>query len=166
MRLVDYICSCEIYCPTRIACVGLSGGGLQSLWLAALDERIACAIVSGYFYGYKDSLLKLSENCSCNYLPHLWEAVDMGDIGALVAPRPLFIESGDQDYYNGERGVVNTTEQAQITRSAYRLLDAEENFFHHIFVGKHRWNGEKAYPFLQKNLSSISNYNTNLKTNS
>jgi hypothetical protein len=62
--------------------------------LTALYYRIKAAVISGYFYGYKQSLLEMPDNCSCNYVPHLWEKVDMGDMGALIAPRTLLIETG------------------------------------------------------------------------
>lgn len=145
MRLVDYIES-RPDCGT-IGCAGLSGGGLQTLWLAAMDERIQCAAVSGYFYGYKDALLKLSDNCACNYVPNLWKYVDMGDLGALIAPRPLLIESGSRDPLNGERGLANVTEQLEITRQAYELFGKEERLRHYVFDGEHRWDGAETYDF-------------------
>ena len=55
---------------------------------------IAARFVSGYLYGFKESLLDKHENCSCNYVPHLYEYVDMCDIAALIAPRPLLVETG------------------------------------------------------------------------
>lgn len=154
MRLLDYIQARPDCDPARVACAGLSGGGLQTLWLSALDERVRCAVVSGYFYGYKDSLLRLNGNCSCNYVPGLWQLADMGDIGALIAPRPLLIETGDADPLNGERGVANVQEQVAITRQAYALLDAGERLYHHIFPGEHRWCGEKAVPWLAAHLAA------------
>lgn len=51
MRLADYALSCD-FINGHIACAGLSGGGMQSLWLAAMDSRIESCVVSGYFYGY------------------------------------------------------------------------------------------------------------------
>lgn len=149
MRLIDYIETREDCAQDRIGCCGLSGGGLQTLWLTALDERVSCAVVSGYFYGYKDALLNLY-NCSCNYVPELWENVDMGDIAALIAPRALLIETGDQDPLNGERGLDNVTEQVEIAARAYRLMDAEERFVHHVFRGGHVWDGEKTYAFADR----------------
>lgn len=149
-RLLDYVQTRPDCDPARIGCAGLSGGGLQTLWLSALDERVRSAVVSGYFYGYRDSLLLLNANCSCNYVPGLWELVDMGDIGALVAPRPLFIETGSQDHLNGPRGLPNVEEQVAITRQAYALLGAGERLGHHVFPGEHRWYGEQAIPWLEQ----------------
>ena len=67
-RLIDYIATRKDCRADRIGCAGLSGGGLQTLWAAALDDRIRCAVISGYLYGYKESLLDLPDNCSCNYV--------------------------------------------------------------------------------------------------
>jgi dienelactone hydrolase len=150
MRLIDYIVTREDCDPERIGCGGLSGGGLQTLWVTAMDDRIKCAVVSGYFYGYKDSLLRLSVNCGCNYVPHLWEYADMGDLGALIAPRPLLIETGSLDPLNGERGVPNVTEQVEIAQKSYRLFNMDERITHFVFEGMHEWNGEKTPAFLKK----------------
>jgi len=154
MRLIDYIELREDCRRDKIGCVGLSGGGLQALWLAAMDDRIAFVGVSGYFYGYKDSLLEMNKNCSCNYVPRLWETVDMGDIGALIAPTPFVIESGTRDPLNGCRGIDNATEQVEITRKAYALFHAEEAITHDIFDGAHQWNGRKIYEKAEKYLCS------------
>lgn len=152
IRLIDYIETRDDCRQDKIGCVGFSGGGLQALWLAAMDDRIAFAGISGYFYGYKDSLLEMNKNCSCNYVPRLWGTVDMGDIGALIAPRPFVIESGTRDPLNGWRGIHNVTEQVEIVRKAYALFHAEEAIIHDIFDGAHRWNGRKIYINAEKYL--------------
>ena len=150
MRLLDYIGTRSECAGQKTGCIGLSGGGLQTLWLSALDERVSCAIDSGYFYGVKDSLLHLSDNCDCNYVPHLWEMADMGDLGALIAPRPFMVETGDADPLNGPRGVANVVEQVAIAESAYRLLGAPERISVDVFHGPHRWNGEKTLAWLDR----------------
>jgi dienelactone hydrolase len=150
MLLIDYLTTREDCDPERLCALGLSGGGAQALWLAALDERVRVAVVSGYFYGYRDSLLILNENCSCNYVPNLWQTVDMGDLGALIAPRPLHIESGDKDPLNGPRGLINVDEQLEIARQAYALSGDQEKLAHSVFSGVHRWDGTEVYPWLKQ----------------
>lgn len=151
-RLIDYAQSRDDVIKSRIACAGLSGGGYQTLWASAWDKRIKCSIISGYMYGYKESLLEMHNNCSCNYVPHLYETVDMGDILALLAPRPVLIETGTKDPLNGRSGVKNVKSQMTIARKAYRLHGAEKDLQHDIFEGGHRWNGVKTIPFLNKYL--------------
>lgn len=150
-RLIDYIETRDDCMSGRIGCAGLSGGGLQTLWAAALDERIRCAVVSGYMYGFKESLLDIN-CCQCNYVPHLYEYVDMGDIAALIAPRPLVIETGARDGLNGASGLGNVRPQVNTIKKAYRALGTPRMLVHDIFEGPHRWNGVKAIPWLKKHL--------------
>ncbi len=153
MRAVDYLYWRGEWDGARCGCLGFSGGGMQALMASALDERIRLVVISGYLYGYKDALLRLNRNCSCNYVPHLWEHWDMGDIASLIAPRPFWIQSGKEDRLNGPRGIDNVTEQVEIIRRAYRLFGAEDRLLHEICPGGHRWNGEN----LERNLEKLGN---------
>lgn len=150
MRLLDYIQTRTEWNTKEIGCLGFSGGGMQTLWAAALDDRISVAAISGYFYGYKEALLERNGNCNCNYVPHLWEHVDMGDIGALLAPRPVWIQSCAEDHLNGARGIANVTEQIDIMRWAYCFYEAEDVIFHEICPGGHQWHGENLKEYLEK----------------
>ena len=149
MRLIDYLELRNEWDTEHIGCLGFSGGGMQTLYLAALDERIQYAVISGYMYGFRDALLTLNRNCSCNYIPHLWEHLDMGDIASLIAPRPLVIQSCRQDRLNGPRGIVNTVEQAAVIEKAYRLCHAEKLPLHDICEGGHQWHGERLDMYLK-----------------
>ena len=150
MRLLDYIQTRPETAGRSMGCIGLSGGGLQTLYLCALDDRVACAVCSGYFYGVEDSLLHLSNNCDCNYVPHLWENADMGDLAALVAPHPLLIETARQDGLNGPRGIDNVAEQYAITEGAYQLLGADDRLAIDYFDGGHVWHGTVAWDWLAR----------------
>lgn len=142
MRALDYLEERGEWGFRSPGCLGFSGGGMQALWLSALDKRVGIAVISGYFYGYRDALLTLNQNCSCNYVPHLWEHFDMGDIASLIAPRPLLIQSCRGDRLNGPRGIVNAKEQVGIVRAAYRLCGASGLLVHEICDGPHQWHGE------------------------
>ncbi len=150
MRLIDYICERGEWDTKEIGCLGFSGGGMQTLWLAALEDRISYAVISGYFYGYKDSLLTLNGNCSCNYVPGLWRHVDMGDIGALLAPRPVMIQSCRADHLNGERGLENVYEQLEIMKRAYQLFDAQDCILHDVQEGGHCFHKGQLAGFLDR----------------
>lgn len=148
-RLVDYIQTRKDCRPGKVGCAGLSGGGLQTLWASALDDRIRCSVISGYYYGYKDALLRQT-CCACNYVPGLCRYADMGDIGALIAPRPLPIESGDHDPLNGvTTGLKNVLSQVAVTRKAYRLLDAGDALSHEVCAGQHKWY-RTGIPWMQR----------------
>lgn len=149
-RLIDYVQLREDCRADRIGCVGFSGGRLQALYASALDERIACTVISAYMYGFRQALLANPDHCWCNYVPHLFEYLDMGDIAALIAPRPLFVETGDHDPCNGADGLANVGSQIDIIRRAYHLLEAEAMLRHHVFPGEHEWHGVEAIPWLER----------------
>lgn len=151
-RLLDLLCEWDTVDSKRIGCAGMSGGGQQTVWLAALDSRIKAAITSGYFYGFKDSLVSLPGNCACNFVPHMWRTMDMGDLGAMIAPRPFWVESGRKDHLEGKRGLDNVYPQIETAKRAYQLYGKEENLYHSIHDGGHEWRGEGMLDFLDKNL--------------
>jgi hypothetical protein len=117
-----------------------------------LDERVRAAVVSGYFYGVKESLLEMAGNCDCNIVPSLWLYADMGDLGGLIAPRGLFIETGDADPLNGRSGLDNVYPQVELSRRAFAGLGADGQMDHHVFQGPHRWDGTRAIPWLEEQL--------------
>jgi hypothetical protein len=115
---------------------------MQTLYLSALDERVRNVFISGYMYGFKDSLMILNGNCNCNYVPHLWEHFDMGDIGSLIAPRNLMIQSCREDHLNGPRGLENVYEQVEIIKNIYALYGRTNLPIHDICDGGHKWHDE------------------------
>lgn len=148
MRLSDWLLARQ-ETSNCLVCAGMSGGGQQVLWFAALDDRVSAAIVSGYFYGVKESLIELPQNCACNFVPHLFETADMGELGALIAPRPFFVESGECDPLSGRSRIANVLGQIEVTKRAYELFGAEENLLHSVHSGGHEWRGEGMRDFLR-----------------
>ena len=91
VRAVDLIASQEGVDTSRIGCAGLSLGGEMSMWLAAMDTRIAACVSCG-FLTVMDQMER--DHCMCWLLDGLRELVDFADIFALVAPRPLQCQNG------------------------------------------------------------------------
>ena len=76
--------------------MGISGGGTCTLFSAALEPRIRAAMVSGYLNTFRDCIMSVS-HCIDNYVPGILNWAEMYDVAGLVAPRPLFAESGEKD---------------------------------------------------------------------
>ncbi|MDD5936609.1 MAG: alpha/beta hydrolase family protein [Clostridiales bacterium] len=142
MRLVDYVYERDDFDVTELGFVGFSGGGMQTLYTAALDERIQKVVISGYLYGFRDSHLFLNGNCNCNYVPRLWEYYDCGDIGSLLCPRQVIIQSCKEDHLNGPRGLANVFEQLEIMNDAYALYQAQDNLKVDLREGGHCFHPE------------------------
>ncbi|WP_210121638.1 dienelactone hydrolase family protein [Treponema parvum] len=137
MRLIDYLERRAEWSLDNLGSIGFSGGGMQTLWLSAMDARVKQVYISGYFYGARDSFMLLNGNCSCNYVPGLWRHFDLGDIASIIAPKPMVIQTCSEDALNGPRGLKNVEEQLQILRKAYSFYNAEDRLIHEIFPGQH-----------------------------
>lgn len=148
MRSVDYLRTRAEVDRERMAVMGISGGGLTSFFSAALDERIAAAVVSGYFNTFKACIFSLS-HCIDNYFPGMLNVVEMPDIAGLIAPRPVFFESGTKDNIFP----VEATRQAyRQARRIYRVFGAPKNVGLEVFEGEHQFWGRGAFEFLAKHL--------------
>jgi hypothetical protein len=91
MRAVDLLVAQKEVDRSRIGCAGLSLGGEMSMWLAAMDTRVAACVSSG-FLTVMDQMER--DHCMCWKIDGLRELVDFADIFALVAPRPLQCQNG------------------------------------------------------------------------
>lgn len=146
MRLIDYIGERPEPIRGGLGCLGLSGGGTTTLFTAALDPRITCAIVSGALNTFRDSLMSVM-HCSCNFVPGLLKYAEMSDIAGLIAPRPLFIESGTQD----DIFPIEATRRALAALQAiYAVFEADDRLGADFFEGEHQWHGALAYPWLER----------------
>ncbi len=152
MLLLDLMDIFSMVDQRRIACVGFSGGGMYSMWLTAMEDRIAAAVVSGYVHGFKDCILS-SHLCPCNFVPGLWNVADLSDICSLIAPRPFYVENGRQDPLSGPMGIAGPTKQTERIREAYRAYGREENFRFETPKGGHQWYGG-GIPFLVEALGN------------
>ncbi len=87
MRGVDLLSSLTYVDPKNIGATGASGGGNQTMWLSAVDERIKAAmpVVSvGTFESYI-----MRSNCICELLPDGFTFTEEAGVLALVAPRAI-----------------------------------------------------------------------------
>lgn len=85
--------------PARIATLGISMGATHAYWLAALDDRIAACAHLCAFADIGPLIDSGNHDLHGIYMtvPGLLEKGDMGDVAALVAPRPQLVASGLKD---------------------------------------------------------------------
>ncbi|MGC3992205.1 MAG: hypothetical protein QM796_21425 [Chthoniobacteraceae bacterium] len=83
LRALDFLIGLPGIDPTRIACTGASGGGTQTMMLAAIDARLAaafpCVMVGTAMQG----------GCTCENACYLRIGQGNVDIAAAFAPKPM-----------------------------------------------------------------------------
>jgi hypothetical protein len=130
----------------KVALMGISGGGQMTLWTTAIEPRIKAAVVSGYFNTFRDSVMAM-HHCVCNFIPGVAQNLEMTDLGALIAPRPLLIEGGTTDPIFP---IDATLKSVAKIKKIYKTFGAAGNVEEDIFEGDHQWSGKKVEAFLKK----------------
>src|SRR5882724_2637490 len=66
MRTIDWIATRPELDANRVGCMGCSGGGMATLFAAAVDTRIKASLVSSYLNTFRDCVMSIS-HCIDNY---------------------------------------------------------------------------------------------------
>src|SRR5947208_12727813 len=130
--------------------MGISGGGTCTTFSAALEPRIKVALISGYLIIFRDCILSLS-HCMDNYVPGILNYAEMYDVAGLIAPRPLFVESGEKDDIFP---IAASRESFARVKKVYEVFGAGGVVEQETFDGPHSFWGVKGIPFLRPQLSS------------
>jgi len=150
MRAIDYIETRSDLDSRRVGCMGISGGGTCTLFSAALEPRIRVALISGYLNTFRDSVGSIS-HCIDNYVPGILNWAEMYDVAGLIAPRPLFVESGEKDNIFPIQASI---ESFQKVRQIYAVFGAADRAEQEVFNEAHSFWGKKGIPFLVRHLSA------------
>lgn len=149
IRCVDFLETLPVVDKNRIGCAGLSLGGEMTMWLGALDTRIAATLSSG-FLTVMDQMEQ--SHCMCWKFPGLRRLVDFADIYSLVAPRPLVCQNGlnepsDQFYVSLARKAFS---EIQVI---YGDLVRPENITLDVHKGAHEIDLPGLLCFFEKHLN-------------
>jgi dienelactone hydrolase len=150
MRTIDYLETRPEFDPKRIGCMGISGGGTITTFASALETRIRAALVSGYLNTFRDSIFSLS-HCIDNYVPGILHWCEQHDVAGLIAPRPLFCESGMKDDIFPIDAFRRGFAEVQ---KVYQVMGAADLVANEIHEGPHVFSGKLGLPFLAKHLGA------------
>lgn len=118
IRATDFVSSLPDVDPARIVATGASGGGTQTFFLMAVDDRIkAAAPVNMISATAQGGVCENAANLRAG-----WPDFSNMVVGALMAPRPLILISNGGDWT-----VETPNEVFPAIQSIYRLFGAEKN---------------------------------------
>ena len=140
-RAIDLLVNFKQLDLDKILITGNSGGGTLSYYAACMDERIKCVAPSCAFCSFETSILRVY-HCACNYIPDIYKWFEMQDLACLIAPRPLAILAGTQDWAFPIYGVE---EGYKTVQKIYEKVGARENCtlapkdMEHYWEGVYEW---------------------------
>jgi dienelactone hydrolase len=152
VRTVDWIETRKDLDARRVGLMGISGGGTVTSFASALEPRIRAAMISGYLNTFKDSIVAMS-HCIDNYVPGILNWCENYDVASLIAPRPLYVESGTRDNIFPIEASKSAFEKV---RKVYEALGAAELVKQEVFEGEHLFHGGGGIPFLARHLKEVS----------
>ncbi|NLN30360.1 MAG: prolyl oligopeptidase family serine peptidase [Bacteroidales bacterium] len=152
IRAVDYLVSRREVDPSRIGITGRSGGGTQSAYIAAFDERVLAAAPENYLTSYRRLLQSIGPQDAEQVMFHfLQRGLDHADLLLVRAPKPAMMITTTRDMFSIQGSMETEKEVAEI----YRMYGEEENFSRiedddgHASTKKNR---EAMYAFFRENL--------------
>ncbi|MBI4909104.1 MAG: prolyl oligopeptidase family serine peptidase [Acidobacteria bacterium] len=174
-RAVDYLQTLDLIDPARIGSIGHSHGGYTTLIAMALDERIRAGVSSCGFETFRHDGNVWRWSHATALLPRLGFYIssphinmrnyagvqdsetpqtpfDMHWVLGLIAPRPLFLSTSDEDAIFPNAGWSARMALARL-EPVYRLHAAESKLESYYFRGGHGFPVEaanRAYGFLDR----------------
>ncbi|MCR2803850.1 dienelactone hydrolase family protein [Paenibacillus soyae] len=133
----------------RVGAMGFSGGALIAYVAAALNERIQATLLTGFTNTFKDSILAM-RHCIDNYTPGLLRHAELPELIGLIAPRPLFLESGERDRLFP---VDSFRAAAAAIEGIYKKEGAQNKLAFDVFPGIHEVSGRHSFDWLKEQLS-------------
>ncbi len=150
IRALDYLLSREEVDPNHVGITGNSGGGTQTTWLAALDDRWTMAapacFVTTFRRNAENELPADTEQCPPNVLQL---GLDHSDFIAAMAPRPAILLTQEKDFFDVRGG----EEAFKRLKHLYTLLGKPDNIQLQTGPDPHGYsqpNREAMYRFFNK----------------
>jgi dienelactone hydrolase len=99
LMALDYLASRPEVDADRIGVTGMSMGATRSWWLMALDERIKTGVAIACLTRYQNLIASggIHEHGIYYFVPGMLNHFDTEAVVALIAPRPVLFQTGDQD---------------------------------------------------------------------
>lgn len=136
MRAIDYLESRPDVDPQRIGVTGASGGGNQSMYIGAIDQRLQ-AVVPVCSVGTYQAYLGAA-CCLCEVVPGAISFTEEAGVLGLVAPRGLLVISATRDAF--QFSVGEARKSVAWARKVYDLYAATDRLRHATFESPHDYN--------------------------
>lgn len=136
-RALDVLCARPDVDAAQVGCAGLSGGGMRTVFLGGLDDRIRCAVAVGFMTTWRDFLFdKCFTHTWMTYVPLLPKDLDFPEILALRAPAATMVQNCTEDPLY----TVKEMERADhIMKETFERASAVDRYRCQFYPGGHKF---------------------------
>ncbi|WP_245189348.1 alpha/beta hydrolase family protein [Lunatimonas salinarum] len=152
IRAVDYLLTRKEVDASRIGITGRSGGGTQSSYIAAFDERIYASAPENYITNFKRLWLTHGpQDAEQNFYRGIQQGLDQPDLLIVRAPKPNLMITTTRDIFNieGAREAASQIQKVYQSYGAEGQFEMVEDDAPHASTPKNR---EAMYAFFQRHL--------------
>ena len=140
MRAIDFLLTQPDADADNIGCGGLSGGGLRTVFLAAMDARVKCSVCVGFMSTSKEfAAYKVYTHTWMMYLPGLTNVLDFSDLYSLHGKKPTMVMYDTEDMLFTTKGQEDSNARLQ---QIYAKMGVPELYRGHFFPGPHKFDVE------------------------
>jgi dienelactone hydrolase len=135
--------------PQRVACAGLSGGGLRTVYLAGMDARIHAAACVGLMSTWRDPIFHQCDHWTwMMFAPRLPRFLEWTEVLGMHAPAPVLVQNNSED----QLFTLAEMQRADgLLREVYAKAGAAERYACQFYPGGHKFDRqmqEEAFDWL------------------
>jgi dienelactone hydrolase len=139
----------------NIGCAGLSGGGLRTVFMGGLDNRIKCAVCVGFMSTWQDFLLNKSYTHTwMTYVPIVPNELDFPEILGLRVPLPTMVLNDSDDFLYT---LPEMKKADSILAEVFKKANASDRYKCSYYPGPHKFDAQmqdEAFAWFDKWLKS------------
>ncbi len=126
--------------PARVACAGLSGGGLRTVYLAGMDPRVRAAMCIGLMSTWRDPIFFQCDHWTwMMFAPRSSCELEWAEVLGMHAAAPVLVQnnSDDQLFTLGEMQRAD-----QVLQEVYAKAGATDQYRCEFYPGGHKFDAQ------------------------
>ncbi len=139
-KALDILCARADVDTGNVGCCGLSGGGLRTVFMGGLEQRIKCAVCVGFMSTWNDFLLNKSYTHTwMTYVPITPNELDFPEIYGLRVPLPTMVLNDSDDFLYT---LPEMKKADNILAEVFKKANASDRYKCSYYPGPHKFDAE------------------------
>ena len=139
-KALDILCARNDVDIANVGCCGLSGGGLRTVFMGGLEQRVKCAVCVGFMSTWNDFLLNKSYTHTwMTYVPITPNELDFPEIYGLRVPLPTMVLNDSDDFLYT---LPEMKKADNILAEVFKKANASDRYKCSYYPGPHKFDAQ------------------------